>query len=107
MRIRSTKMPTLSKHKWLKVFLDLVQRDLSKVNWDWVGPKNVTSEERRKALRELEEAHDLVIKKSDKGGNVVLMSETLYEDEALRLLNDTSTYKKTQGDPIPNPLSVL
>lgn len=69
-------MPTLSKHKWFKVFLDLVQRDLSKVNWNWVGPNNLTSEE-RKALRELEEAPNLVIKKSDKGGNVVLMSETL------------------------------
>lgn len=41
LRFRSTKMPTLSKHKWLKVFLDLVQKDLGKVNW--VGPNNLTN----------------------------------------------------------------
>lgn len=42
----------------------------------------------------MEDSPNLVIKKSDKGGNVVLLSEKLYEEETLRLLGDNSTYKK-------------
>lgn len=62
LKIRSTKTPTLSKHKWLQVFLDQVKQDLGRVNWDWIGPNNLSSSE-RKALRELEEAPNSVIKK--------------------------------------------
>lgn len=94
-------MPPLSKHKWLKLFQDLVQQDLCKVNWNWVGPNNLTEAERR-ALCELEEAPNLVIKKSDKRGNVVLLSETLYENESLRLLGDESTYKQLETGLLTN-----
>lgn len=46
LRIRSTKMPILSKHKWLQLFLDQVKCDLRKVNWEWLGPNNLTSTDR-------------------------------------------------------------
>lgn len=33
LRIRSQKMPPLSKNRWLNLFLDMVQTDLGKVDW--------------------------------------------------------------------------
>lgn len=99
-------MPTLSKHKWLQLFLDQVKQDLGLVNWSWIGPNNLTYAE-RKALRELEEAPNLVIKKSDKGANVVLLSEKLYEEETLRLLGDNSTYEQLTQSPFPTLINTL
>lgn len=65
--IKSLKMPPLSKHKWINLFLDQVQKDLTKINWNWRGPDNLFNKERR-ALKELQEAPNIVIKGSDKGG---------------------------------------
>lgn len=39
---KSLKMPPLSKHKWIKLFLDQVQKDLTKINWKWRGPDNLS-----------------------------------------------------------------
>lgn len=78
-------MPPLSKS--IEFFLAQVKSDLSKVNWEYRGIDDLTREE-RKALRELEEAPGIVIKGSDKGGNVVLPTEEQYENEVMRLLND-------------------
>lgn len=64
----------------MKVFLDLVKDDLNKIDWSWRGLDNLTSEE-RKALSELERAGGLIVKSSDKGGNVLLLSSDLYERE--------------------------
>lgn len=82
-KIKSLKMPPLSKHKALKLFLDLVQEDLKNVNWGKKPLDNLNKEERL-ALSELENAQGLVIKSSDKGGNVVLLKEEFYENEVLR-----------------------
>ncbi|XP_073465173.1 NACHT, LRR and PYD domains-containing protein 3-like [Aquarana catesbeiana] len=106
LRIKSTKMPALSKHKWLQLFLDQVKLDLGRINWEWLGSSNLTSSE-KKALKELQEAPNLVIKRSDKGGNVVLLSEKIYEDEAFRLLSDTSTYQQLMGTPFPALIDTL
>lgn len=89
--IRSVKMPPLSKHKWICLFLDQVQKDLVKINWNWRGIDNLTKEERM-ALKELKESTNLVIKGSDKGGNIVLLSENHHEQETMRQLSDVTTY---------------
>lgn len=47
-----------------------MEEDL-KVRWDSIPRDNLSSGE-RSALRELSEAPNLIIKPSDKGGNVVL-----------------------------------
>lgn len=60
--IKSTKMPSFPKNRWLGVFQD----DLTKVNWQR-GRKDNLEPEQHQALRELKEAPNLVIKKSDKG----------------------------------------
>lgn len=104
--IKSTKMPPMSKHKWIKLFLDQVQKDLRKISWDWKGLDNLTREERH-ALKELQEAPNLVIKSSDKGGNIVLLSERQYEEEVMRQLRDTSTYNKLTENPFPRIIRAL
>lgn len=105
-RIRSTKMPSLSKHKWLSLFLDLVQIDLEKVNWNWCCIDNLSIEE-CKALKELDEAPNLVIKKINKGGNLVLLGESMYDMEVLSQLRDTTTYRSLMGYPFPALLDAL
>lgn len=74
LNIKSTKMPPLNKNRWLCLFLDMIQTDLSRVNWKFKNKNedNLSLAE-RKAIRELSEAPQLVIKRSDKGGNVVLL----------------------------------
>lgn len=72
-------MPPFPKNGWLGVFLDLAQDDLTKVNWQR-GRKDNLDPEQHQALRELKEAPNLVIKKSDKGGNVVLLSTEYNEN---------------------------
>lgn len=67
-------MPPLSKYKPIEFFLAQVKRELSGVNWKYKGLDTLSREE-RKALRELEEAPGIVIKGSNKGGNVVLLTE--------------------------------
>lgn len=99
-------MPPLSKHKSIEFFLAQVKRDLSRVNWRYRGIDNLTKEE-RKALRELEEAPGIIIKGSDKGGNLVLLTEDQYEGEALRLLGDKSTYCKLDSNPFPDIVNAL
>lgn len=61
---------------WICVFLDLVQEDLGKVNWGRLGADNLTLEE-RVVLIELKVTPDLVNKKSNKEGYVVLLSEQM------------------------------
>lgn len=58
-------MPQFRKNKWLGVFFDLVEDDLSKLRWQMEFPDNLSHEE-RKALGELQEAEGLVVKKSNK-----------------------------------------
>lgn len=98
LQIKSVKMPPLSKHKWIQLFFDQVKKDLSKVIWKYKGIDNLTREERR-AWKELEEASDIVIKGSKKGGNIVLLTQEKYEQEVMRLLLDKSTYRKLTSNP--------
>lgn len=99
-------MPPLSKHKQIQSFLEQVQRDLSTLDWNYRGIDNLRPEE-RKALKELKEAKEVIIKSSDKGGNIVLLSQDLYERETMRLLKDENTYKKLSYNPFPEIIDAL
>lgn len=98
-------MQPLSKNRWLNPFLDMVKMDLSEVDWTQMGTDNLTHVERR-ALKELRETNNLVIKRSDKGGNV-LMNKHAYEKEAKCLLNDHLTYKRLDYNIFPEVVRQL
>lgn len=79
-------------------FSGLVQDDIKRVNWTGSATDNLFTDEHL-ALRELQETDRLVVKKSDKGGNVVLLSEDQYKNEVGSLLANISTYKKLYFNP--------
>ncbi|KAM4049142.1 uncharacterized protein ACNLHF_006590 [Anomaloglossus baeobatrachus] len=54
----------------------------------------------RLALKELKNMDDVVIKQSDKGGNVVVWGKDKYEVEAFRQLNDINCYTKLTTNPL-------
>lgn len=76
LQIKSTKMLCFQKNKWLGVFLDLVQEDLSPLNWTHQRNDNLDPDERQ-ALQELNEGSKLIIKKGDKTGNLVLQKTSM------------------------------
>ena len=58
------------------------------------------SQEERKALQELQDNKDIVIKEADKGGALVIMEKEFYEKKLVMEdhLSDTATYKKVNND---------
>lgn len=76
------------------------------MDWTVRGPDNLSHEECC-SIRELNEAKHILIKRSDKGGNVVLMDEKLYEKEVKRLLGDRRMYEKLDIDPFPKLMMEL
>ena len=57
---------------------------------------NLTAEERR-ALRELQNNDDIVIKPADKGSCTVVMDKSAYVNEVRRQLDNTEYYRKLDG----------
>ena len=53
-----------------------------------------------KALKELRSDNNIIIVKSDKGNATVVMDHRDYESKLSTMLNDTSTYKKRNRNPL-------
>ncbi|CAH2305628.1 Hypothetical predicted protein [Pelobates cultripes] len=51
------------------------------------------------ALKELSSDKNIIIKPSEKGGNIVILEKDMYIDMCMIHLNDTSCYQKLKGDP--------
>ncbi|CAM4659432.1 unnamed protein product, partial [Lepidochelys olivacea] len=64
-------------------------------------PHNLSHAERN-AIHSLRNNSDIIIKKADKGGAVVVMNRSEYEQEAARQLSNTSFYKPLPSDPTEN-----
>lgn len=60
-----------------------------------------------KLLKDLATDTSVVIKPADKGGGIVILDATTYRDEALRQLNDVSSYKKISFDPTRSILNLV
>lgn len=58
LNIKSKKMPSLNKNRWLNIFLEMVQKDLEEIPWKIKNRDNLFQIE-RKALKELKEASSL------------------------------------------------
>lgn len=59
---------------------------------------NLTLSERQ-ALDKLCKDKNIVVKPADKGGGLVIMPKTLYDQEVLRQLQDLSYYRALPTDP--------
>ena len=60
-------------------------------------PRNLTNKEYH-LLEELQKNNSIVIKKADKGSNIVIMDREFYVKEAMRQLTDKKFYKKCEKD---------
>ncbi|KAL2083743.1 hypothetical protein ACEWY4_021516 [Coilia grayii] len=95
-------MPPCAPNPTLATFSKLVERDIEAIA---KSPKkgfthnNITSAE-RKALKELQNNIDIVIKPADKGGAIVIQDAHDYTTEAFRQLNDVSFYKQLPENPV-------
>ncbi|XP_071999215.1 uncharacterized protein [Engystomops pustulosus] len=96
---KSKAFPPFSGHPNIELFVQLVSRDLYKLSRNGEKTQNCTLAQRR-AIDQLAKMRDVVIKPSDKGGNVVVWPVKAYEREALRQLRDSSCYRKLTFNPL-------
>lgn len=61
--------------------------------------KQNTSKQERKALKNLKNNHEIIIKKADKGSSIVITDQQTYLKEGLEHLEDPNTYLELPGDP--------
>ncbi|CAJ0955578.1 unnamed protein product [Ranitomeya imitator] len=81
----------------VEIFVKLVRKEIDKLNSN-IDQDNLTPPLRR-AIKELKNMKDVVIKRADKGGNVVIWPIALYEAEAFRQLHRAEHYKKLDALP--------
>jgi hypothetical protein len=60
--------------------------------------RNNLSQAEVKAIKELKENKNIVIKQADKGGAFVILNSANYKEGMAKLLKDTSTYNKLNGN---------
>ncbi|CAJ0915644.1 unnamed protein product [Ranitomeya imitator] len=83
----------------INIFLKVVEDDLRKIgrrNAD--TPPNLSAEE-WEALDKLEKNDQIVVKPSDKGGNLVILDHQKYVGMCKLILNDRETYGILENDP--------
>ena len=81
----------------LEFFISKNNLDLAKCKPKKLGNSNITRDE-QKALRELANNHNIVIKPADKGGAVVIQDREKYVAEGLRQLSDRKFYEEKDID---------
>ncbi|CAH2293862.1 Hypothetical predicted protein [Pelobates cultripes] len=57
---------------------------------------------KRKALKELKQQMDIIIKPADKGGNIVLVNRPEYVNMCMSHLDDKTHYRTLPSDPTTN-----
>lgn len=88
--------PPKNDHKHVEVFKNMVISDLEKMKVRKVGDPAYL----KKGIRALEKNKNVVIRPADKGGGLVIMSKSYYQEEMDRLLSDRKTYQVLTKDPI-------
>ncbi|CAJ0938041.1 unnamed protein product, partial [Ranitomeya imitator] len=97
---RSSRMPPQMDTSNIDIFLQLVERDLRRIgNGSQDIDYNLTEGEKQ-ALEALRNNDQLIIKSSDKGGNLVIMEHQTYRDMCYRILQDSNTYEVLKYDPM-------
>lgn len=98
--------PVQSQSEILHSFQELVHKELCglhnavsrSTDLDHPLPSNI-SHSHKIALRQLSSLNELVIRRANKGGTVVVLDIGLYIRENYLMLTDTATYLPLAGDP--------
>ena len=89
--------PTSGKDPFLDAFITAVNTDII----NGIKPKTYRniSKDQNKALNDLRNNRDIVIKEADKGSSIVVQDRELYVQECTRQLDNRAHYKKLSKDP--------
>ena len=83
----------------INTFCRLVEQDImTQISQPFHVKKNLTDNE-RKALNELIDDENIVIKPADKGGGICIQDKDKYEAEIMSQLSNIKVYKKLKSDP--------
>lgn len=86
------RFPALNQNPALALFVKQTTKEIESLNKD-KSVRNLSFEQQN-ALQSLKNNLDITIKGSDKGGNIVLMDNSKYEDMCLKILNNRTCYRK-------------
>lgn len=100
LRPKSRFTPSISQYTNIDMFLSMVSQELRKLEkrGQPCMSLNLLPLE-KKALEQLCQNENIVIKPADKGGNIMIMDTGEYIDMVLRLLGDESTYEILESNP--------
>uniref|UniRef100_A0A8C5MKL4 Uncharacterized protein n=1 Tax=Leptobrachium leishanense TaxID=445787 RepID=A0A8C5MKL4_9ANUR len=91
--------PSFSDFSNIEVFVNLVTSEIESIKHkDLCWESNLSRYEQR-ALKELQDVRNIVIKQSDKGGNLVIMDIKDYVTMCMVHLNDREGYRLLESDP--------
>ncbi|XP_077123903.1 uncharacterized protein LOC143781279 [Ranitomeya variabilis] len=94
---KSKNFPPLSTCPAIDVFVKMVSGDVEKLCTNKKFNKDPQINE---TIIEIQKWSDVTIKQADKGGNVVIWPNKLYEKQAQKLLTDKACYKKLYYNPL-------
>lgn len=92
--------PSPNRDKHLDLYIQAVQKDIVSAYKKKQPHHDNLSLAERKALKDLGNRKDIIIKPADKGGAIVVLNSSDYIQEGYRQLNDTKFYRHLNSDPI-------
>ena len=90
--------PPVGKSPTLDTYINVITNEILHYNTAPPSSKNITNKELL-ALKGLINNPNIIIKRADKGGAIVLLNKADYIDEGLRQLGDINFYRRINRDP--------
>ncbi|XP_069479435.1 uncharacterized protein [Ambystoma mexicanum] len=90
----------------IRMFEEQMIKDLKRVNFTRTRNYN-TRRRQNEIIKNLADDRSLTLKPADKGGAIVIMDTTYYEEKILELLTDENTYIKIEQDPVREISSII
>ena len=105
-RHRSTWCPERNRDLTLEAYMSILEKKIFSSNLKARCHRNISREE-QKALENLRNYDDIIIKQADKGSAVVILDGTKYVAEAMRQLNDSEVYISLRDDPTVDMIRLM
>lgn len=90
---KSNFMPPRGRNRVLDNYIDHLTQTSERKSANNNSKTNLTRKQ-QKALSEIQQMDNIIIKEADKGGAIVIMDKDYYEIKLLDMLSDTETYKE-------------
>ena len=100
-RKKSGWTPERNREIALEAYVEALENGILRNDFETPRQRNLTRDEQR-ALENLRNYADIIIKQADKGSAVVVMDKEIYIREAMRQLSDQEVYTSLDEDPTKN-----